>query len=38
MEEEKKNWEEVHEDTAYECNIVLKIDCVAHVSKNFVTR
>ena len=35
---EKKVWEELHEDAAHDCNIVIKIDCVGHVSKNFASK
>ena len=34
----KRSWEEIHEDSTYECGLVIKIDCVGHVSKNFAAK
>ena len=33
-----QRWKENHADDSYDCDIVVKIDCVSHVSKNFAMK
>ena len=33
-----QRWKENHADDSYDCDIVAKIDCVSHVSKNFAKK
>ena len=36
--EERKKWLELHDTPTYDCNIVIKVDCIGHVSKNFASK
>ena len=33
-----QRWKENHADDSYDCDIVVKIDCVSHVSRNFAKK
>ena len=36
--QERKEWADLHDDVDHVCNLVIKIDCVGHVSKNFASK